>query len=84
MTPAEHLGLPDVKQVREGIIASKIAAHAADLARGNKKAIEQDLQMSIARKILIGVVKKNTQLTSVFLIKLMTENLALCVGSTAA
>lgn len=52
VTPAEHLGLPDVKQVREGIIASKIAAHAADLARGNKKAIEQDLQMSIARKNL--------------------------------
>lgn len=52
VTPAEHLGLPDVKQVREGIIASKIAAHAADLARGNKKAIEQNLQMSIARKNL--------------------------------
>lgn len=52
VTPAEHLGLPDVKQVREGIIASKIAAHAADLARGNKKAAEQDLQMSIARKNL--------------------------------
>lgn len=52
VTPAEHLGLPDVRQVREGIIASKIAAHAADLARGNKKAIEQDLKMSIARKDL--------------------------------
>lgn len=52
VTPAEHLGLPDVKQVREGIIASKIAAHAADLARGNKKAYEQDLNMSIARKNL--------------------------------
>lgn len=52
VTPAEHLGLPDVKQVREGIIASKIAAHAADLARGNKKAYQQDLQMSIARKNL--------------------------------
>lgn len=52
VTPAEHLGLPDVKQVREGIIASKIAAHAADLARGNKKAIEQNLKMSIARKDL--------------------------------
>lgn len=52
VTPAEHLGLPDAKQVREGIIASKIAAHAADLARGNKKAYEQDLKMSIARKDL--------------------------------
>lgn len=52
VTPAEHLSLPDAKQVREGIITSKIAAHAADVARGNKKAIEQDLQMSIARKNL--------------------------------
>ncbi len=52
VTPAEHLGLPDAKQVREGIIASKIAAHAADLARGNKKAIEMDLNMSVARKNL--------------------------------
>ena len=52
VTPAEHLGLPDVKQVREGIIASKIAAHAADIAKGNKKALEQDLKMSIARKDL--------------------------------
>lgn len=52
VTPAEHLGLPDAKQVREGIIANKIAAHAADVAKGNKKAIEQDRLMSIARKDL--------------------------------
>lgn len=52
VTPAEHLGLPDAKQVREGIIASKIAAHAADVARGNKQAIEKDRLMSIARKNL--------------------------------
>ena len=52
VTPAEHLGLPDVKDVREGIIASKIAAHAADLGRGNEKAFETDKNMSIARKNL--------------------------------
>ncbi len=52
VTPAEHIGLPDAKQVREGIITSLIAAHAADVARGNKKAIEQDRLMSIARKDL--------------------------------
>lgn len=52
VTPAEHLSLPDAKQVREGIMASKIAAHAADIARGNKKAIQQDLDMAIARKKL--------------------------------
>ena len=52
VTPSEHLGLPDAKQVKEGIIASKIAAHAADVAKGNAKAIEQDRLMSIARKEL--------------------------------
>ena len=52
VTPAEHLGLPTPEQVREGIIASKIAAHAADVARGNKKAVEMDKKMSIARKDL--------------------------------
>ena len=52
VTPSEHLGLPNVEQVRQGIIASKIAAHAADVAKGNKKAIERDLKMSAARKNL--------------------------------
>lgn len=52
VTPAEHLSLPNAQQVREGIIASKIAAHAADVAKGNKKAIERDRLMSIARKNL--------------------------------
>ena len=52
VTPAEHLGLPDKNQVKEGIIASKIAAHAADIARGNKEALEADKKMSFARKEL--------------------------------
>lgn len=52
VTPAEHLGLPDMEDVREGVIASKIAAHAADLARGNKAAWEWDLAMAKARKQL--------------------------------
>ncbi len=52
VTPAEHLGLPDVEQVKQGIIVSKIAAHSADLARGNKEAIELNKNMSIARKNL--------------------------------
>ncbi len=52
VTPSEHLGLPNAQQVREGIITSRIAAHAADVARGNKKAIEQDRLMSVARKNL--------------------------------
>lgn len=52
VTPSEHLGLPNAMQVKEGIIASRIAAHAADVAKGNPKAIEQDRLMSIARRDL--------------------------------
>lgn len=52
VTPAEHLCLPGIEDVREGVVVSKIAAHAADIARGNKQAIERDRKMSIARKNL--------------------------------
>lgn len=52
VTPSEHLGLPNIEQVRQGIITCKIAAHSADVAKGRKSAIERDLQMSIARKNL--------------------------------
>ncbi|HIC85800.1 MAG TPA: phosphomethylpyrimidine synthase ThiC [Desulfobacterales bacterium] len=52
VTPAEHLSLPSVEDVREGVVVTKIAAHAADIARGNKAALERDKQMSIARKNL--------------------------------
>lgn len=62
VTPAEHLGLPDVEEVREGIMASKIAAHAADVARSNKKAIERDRKMSIARKDLDWKLQKELSL----------------------
>jgi phosphomethylpyrimidine synthase len=52
VTPSEHLCLPSVDDVREGVIATKIAAHAADLARGNQVAMEPDKRMGIARKDL--------------------------------
>ncbi len=52
VTPAEHLRLPDVDDVKEGIIASKIAAHAADIAKGIKGSADWDHQMSTARKNL--------------------------------
>lgn len=52
VTPAEHLKLPSVEDVREGVIASRIAAHAADIARGRTGAIEWDNAMSKARKAL--------------------------------
>lgn len=49
VTPAEHLRLPDLADVKEGIIATKIAAHAADIAKGVKGAREADNRMSEAR-----------------------------------
>ena len=52
LTPMEHLGLPDVKHVVDGVIASKIAAHAADVARGLAGARDRDDAMSRARSNL--------------------------------
>ncbi len=49
VTPAEHLRLPTLEDVKEGVIASKIAAHAADLVKGVPGALEKDRQMAIAR-----------------------------------
>jgi len=49
VTPREHLGLPNADDVRTGVIAAKIAAHAADVARGLKGAAERDKRLSIAR-----------------------------------
>ena len=50
VTPSEHLRLPTVKDVREGVIASKIAAHAADIAKGVKGAMARDIKMAKCRK----------------------------------
>lgn len=52
VTPAEHLRLPDLSDVKEGIIASKIAAHAADIAKGIKHARQADYRISEARRRL--------------------------------
>ncbi len=49
VTPKEHLGLPNAEDVKQGLIAYRIAAHAADLARGNKRAAEWDRALSEAR-----------------------------------
>jgi phosphomethylpyrimidine synthase len=49
VTPKEHLGLPDKEDVRQGVIAYKIAAHAADVARGRKNARVRDDELSKAR-----------------------------------
>jgi phosphomethylpyrimidine synthase len=50
VTPAEHLALPNVEDVKQGIIASKIAAHAADIAKKIPHAMDQDNAMADARK----------------------------------
>ena len=52
VTPAEHLRLPNLDDVKEGIIATKIAAHAADIAKGIDGACNWDNKMSLARKEL--------------------------------
>ena len=52
VTPAEHLRLPDLNDVKDGIIATKIAAHAADIAKGVKGAREPDYRISEARRKL--------------------------------
>ena len=52
VTPAEHLALPNVEDVKQGIIASKIAAHAADIAKGIPGARDQDDRMADARQKL--------------------------------
>jgi len=50
VTPAEHLRLPDLEDTREGIVAVKIAAHAADIAKGVPGARQKDARMSDARR----------------------------------
>jgi phosphomethylpyrimidine synthase len=52
VTPAEHLSLPDPEDVRQGVMASRIAAHAGDIVKGVKGAAERDRQMAVARKNL--------------------------------
>ncbi|MEI8181520.1 MAG: phosphomethylpyrimidine synthase ThiC [Desulfomonile sp.] len=50
VTPSEHLGLPDVEDVRMGVLAARVAGHAADVVRGVPGAREWDTRMSRARK----------------------------------
>ncbi|MHA1754757.1 MAG: phosphomethylpyrimidine synthase ThiC [Candidatus Odinarchaeia archaeon] len=52
VTPSEHLGLPNEQEVREGVIASKIAAHTVDLAKGRRDALMKDFEMAKARAVL--------------------------------
>ncbi|MFN3691755.1 MAG: phosphomethylpyrimidine synthase ThiC [Fervidobacterium sp.] len=52
LTPAEHLRLPSVDDVKEGIIAFKLAAHSANIAKGFNKPLERDINMSVARERL--------------------------------
>lgn len=50
VTPSEHLRLPTLEDVREGVVACRIAAHAADIAKGIERAMDWDVQISRARK----------------------------------
>lgn len=50
VTPSEHLTLPDLEDVKNGVVASRIAAHSAEIARGYKNSIRVDYELSKARK----------------------------------
>jgi len=52
VTPAEHLALPDVEDVKQGVIAARIAGHAADIVKGVPGALEWDVEMAKARESL--------------------------------
>jgi phosphomethylpyrimidine synthase len=52
LTPAEHLALPNPEQVKEGLIAAKIAAHAGDIVKLGRRVLEKDVRMSIHREKL--------------------------------
>jgi phosphomethylpyrimidine synthase len=52
VTPSEHLCLPNVQDVRDGVIATRIAAHAGDIAKGVKGAMDKDIAMAKCRKKL--------------------------------
>jgi phosphomethylpyrimidine synthase len=52
VTPSEHLGLPEIKDVKDGIVASRIAAHIGDIVKGIKGAKDWDNKMAKARKAL--------------------------------
>lgn len=52
VTPSEHLRLPTIEDVKIGVIASKIAAHAADITKGVKGALEKDIKMAQCRKAM--------------------------------
>jgi phosphomethylpyrimidine synthase len=52
VTPSEHIRLPTLEDVKEGVIASRLAAHAADIAKGVKGAMDKDIEMARCRKAL--------------------------------
>ena len=52
VTPAEHIRLPSLEDVKEGVVASRIAAHAADISKGIPGAMEKDIEMARCRKNL--------------------------------
>jgi phosphomethylpyrimidine synthase len=65
VTPAEHLGLPTLDDVREGLMASKIAAHAADIVKKIPGALERDGELSRARRRLDWEAQKKLALDPV-------------------
>ncbi len=73
VTPSEHLGLPGLDEVREGVVAARIAAHAGDMAKGIKGAMDWDREMSVARKSLDWEKQAELAIDPVMFCKYRTE-----------
>ena len=90
VTPAEHLALPNVEDVKQGIIASKIAAHAADIAKGIPHARDIDDKMQMPAVSLTGMhslhvhlIRKQPKLSVMTVFRRMTTAIpAVCAVSS--
>lgn len=80
VTGKEHIGLPDIQDVREGVVVTKIAASIADVARGNKKAILQSKLMSQARENFDWDKMQKHAVDPVYFKQLVSQNPRLSKG----
>ncbi|HRR06867.1 MAG TPA: phosphomethylpyrimidine synthase ThiC, partial [Victivallales bacterium] len=80
VTPKEHLGLPDVEDVRNGVIAYKIAAHAADIALKKTHARERDDKISDARMKFESVVEKGSKILNYYNKSVLVDDAILLMG----
>lgn len=83
VTPSEHLKLPDLEDVRQGVVASRIAAHSGDIAKGVSGAMDWDVRMAKARKALDWEQQFNLAVDSEYARKVHESN-ATCSNSVCS